>query len=114
MVWSQAFFAVRHDQQHGPVAEPAAEKPQQVDGRLVRPVHVLDDDHIQPGRLADLAQQGSEKKLAGRTGAAQPGQLAVQLACEVEQRAEWLGREQSVTRSPRPAGPRQLLLELFR
>jgi hypothetical protein len=76
-------------------------------------VHVL-DDHIQPGRLADLAQQGSEKKLAGRTGAAQSGQLAVQLACEVEQRAEWLGREQPVARSPRPAGPRQVLLELFR
>ena len=45
-----------------------AEEPQQVDGRLVGPVNVLDHHHVQRAWLADLAQQRPEQLVPGRAG----------------------------------------------
>ncbi len=51
----QAFVAIGHDQQGRGEPDPPAEEPEQVDGCLVRPVHVLDHQHIEPPGLAHLA-----------------------------------------------------------
>ena len=64
IVRGQAFVPVGGDEQHGGVADPAAQEPQQVDGGLVGPVDVLHHQHVQRIRLTDLAQQRAEQVLA--------------------------------------------------
>jgi hypothetical protein len=63
-------------------------------------VHILDDQHIQRPRPADLTQQSAE-------------QLPAELPGQVEQRPQRPRREQPITPTPRPAGirhiPRKLL-----
>jgi len=46
---------VGDDQERRDILEAAAEEPQQVHGGLVGPVHILDDDDVQAGRLAESA-----------------------------------------------------------
>jgi len=56
IVRRQVVIPERNDQQHPGLAQPAAGEPEQVHGRLVGPVDILDHHHVQRPRLADLAQ----------------------------------------------------------
>jgi hypothetical protein len=50
----QALVPVGDQKQHRDVPDAPAEETQQVDGGLVGPVDVLDDQHVQLTRRADL------------------------------------------------------------
>jgi hypothetical protein len=76
-------------------------------------VNVLDGDHAQRARLADLAQQSAEQILTGSTGLAQNFQLPADLAGEVQQRPQRARGEQAIARPPRPTGIRQVVLQLL-
>jgi hypothetical protein len=109
----QVIVSVGGKQQHLGIRQPPAKEPQQVDARLIGPVDVLHDHHIQRSRLADLAQQRPEQLLAASSGAAQLRQLPAQLCGQVKQRPERPGGEQAVARTPGPAGIGQVALELL-
>ena len=97
----QLIVAVAHDQEHRDLADPSREKAQQIEGGLVGPMHVLDDDDRQRSRLAQLGQERVEELLPGRVCPAQRVQAAVYLLRDVEERTERPGREHAV------AGARQ-------
>jgi len=52
---------------------------QQIDGRFVGPVQILDDHYMQRGRIAGLAQQRGEQLIARSAGAAQFKQLTAEI-----------------------------------
>lgn len=90
------------NKQHRGVPDPATQEPQQIDGRLISPVDILDDDHFERARLADLGQC-TEQLLARSAGAAQVQQLAAELIREVEQWPQGTASEQAIAAPPGPA-----------
>ncbi len=56
VTWGQVLAAVGDEEQNGGVRQPPAKEPQQVNGRLIGPVDVLHDHHVQRSPFADLAQ----------------------------------------------------------
>ncbi len=104
----QAVVTVGGNEQHRSVPDAPAKEPQQIDGRLIGPVNVLHNDHIERPRFADLPQQRTEQLLAGSVGSAQGEQLSAELTCEVEERPEWARGEQAIAGPPGPAGIRHL------
>jgi hypothetical protein len=107
----QPVVPVRGDYQHRRRADAAREKPHQVERRLVRPVNVLDHDHVEPVIAGDLAQQRAEQLVALGPVPAQILQRTAEIAGEVEQRGERPRRRESVAGAPRPAGTGQIALE---
>ena len=63
---------------------------------------VLDDDHAKPALCTELTQQGREQIVPRTLHPAQPGQIAAELAAEVQERSERARREQPVARAPAP------------
>jgi hypothetical protein len=112
VVRGQALVPERGDQQQRQAAQPPAEEAQQVQRRLVGPVHVLDDDP-QPGTGGQLPQQGREQRVAMHAGGHRGAQLTAQAVGEVEQRPERARGEQAVARTPGPLRVGQLGLELL-
>ena len=104
----QAVVPVGGDEQHRGVAQPPAQVAEQVEGGLVGPVDVLDDDHVQHPRRAEHAEQRAEQFLAAGPGPAALQQRAAELIRQVEQRPERARREQAVAHAPRPASIRQI------
>ena len=92
----QFVAAIGHDQQHRDLADPSREKAQHVEGGLVGPVHVLDNNDRQRPRLAKLGEEGAEELFAGGVCPAQGVQVAANLLRDVEKRAERPGCEHSV------------------
>jgi len=93
-----------HDQDRHRL-HPAGEQPQDVQGRLVRPVHVLEDEHGR-GRRPQLAGQRRHHRMRHRA----PGHDRLQLAAgplgDLQQRAEGARREQRIAGAPQD--PRRL------
>ena len=83
----------------------AREESQDVEGRLVGPVQVLEDEH---GRRAarELAQQGGRDLVRVRPTRGHACQLAAGVLGDVEQRTQGARREQRVARPPQD--PRRL------
>jgi len=74
----------------------AAEEADQVDGRLVGPVRVFDDDQMELVRLADLSQQRGEQLVTLDARPAQVRQRATELFGDVQEGTEGAWREQAV------------------
>ena len=83
----QLILPVRSHDQDRELADPPGQEPQQVQGRLVGPVDVLDDDHAKPALCTELTQQGREQIVPRTLHPAQPGQIAAELAAEVKERS---------------------------
>ena len=61
--------AERDHQQHRQVAEAASQEAEQVEGRVVGPLHVLDDEDHEAVGVLEPAQGGVEHLVAGQAGA---------------------------------------------
>jgi hypothetical protein len=64
---------------------------------------VLDDDHAQPARLAELAQQRGEQLVPGGLRPVQASQPSAKLASNIKERPQRARREQPVACPPAPA-----------
>ena len=84
---------VGQHQQRGQTVEAAREIAQHVEGGVVRPLHVVEDEHRRAGR-AELGDGGVEHRL--RTTAERPFEGAARARHGLLQRAEGTGREQVV------------------
>jgi len=109
----QVLVTVGHKQQHRSVPDSPAQEPQQVNGRLIGPVDVLHNHHVQRPRFADLAQQSTEQLIAASRGTAQVQQLPAKLISDIKQRPERARGEQPSARPPGPARIRQVTLKLL-
>ncbi len=109
----QLILAVgRHDQDRE-LADPTGQEPQQIQRRLIGPVDVLDDDHAQPGRLAELAKKRGKQLIPGRLRPVQASQLPAKLTSDIKERSQRARREQPVTLPPAPARITQADSELL-
>jgi hypothetical protein len=97
MVDRQLVVAVADDQQRPGPLHPPPQKHQQIQGRLVRPVGVLDHHNLRARRLVQLIQERSEQVLPWPPRGQQLGQPAARLPGDVVQRPQRPGREQRVT-----------------
>ncbi len=102
MVRGQRIVAVGDGEQGSRPGDAAAEEAEQVQGRLVGPVDVLHDDHGQPLRGVQLAEQVGEQLVPRDAGTAGVEQRTAELVGDVEERPQRPWREQPVTR---PGGP---------
>ncbi len=94
------------------MSQAPTKEPQQIDGGLVRPVDVLDDNDVQLW-FEKPAQQCIEEFFAGGLSAAKLEQWATGLSRDVEQRSEGARSKETVARSPRPTRVRDVALELL-
>ncbi len=110
----QRVVAEGDDQQHRQVAQPAPQEAEQVEGRVVGPLHVLDDQHGQAVGVAEpAAGRRRTPSSRGSAGADRVEQGAADLAGDVVQRRERSRREQAVAGAPGPGGVAELVLELL-
>jgi hypothetical protein len=106
VVGAHLVVAVGHDEQCRQPFHPPGQEHQPVQGRLVGPVRVLDDHHLQPGRVRrQLVQERREELLLGRSGSKPLGQHTTGLPADVVQRAEGARRDQPVAAAPQHPGP---------
>jgi hypothetical protein len=83
--------AVGDQQQRPGLVDASSQEHQQVQGRLIGPVGVLDHDDLWPGRLVELVQEGREQPLPRAPGGQQGGRWAAGLAGNVVQGPERRG-----------------------
>ena len=108
----ESVIAVGEQQQGRRAADPPAEEAEQVEGRLVGPVNVLDDHDVEVPGLTDLSQERVEEFPAVGAVAAQFPQLSAEVCGQIEQWSERTGGGQAVTCAPRPPCAAHVLLGL--
>jgi hypothetical protein len=89
--------AVRHEHERGQALDPPAEQPQEIEGRLVRPVQILEHEHS--GLYPELVEERADHLVRPRASFHQATQLAAGRLGDVCERPERAGREQRVTGS---------------
>jgi hypothetical protein len=99
MVACHLVVAVGDDQQRPGVVHPPPQEHQQVQGRLVRPLGVLDHYHPRVLRLVQLIQERGEQPLPRLPRRQQLGEPAARLPGDVVQWAQRTWREQRITSS---------------
>jgi hypothetical protein len=103
--------AIADDHQRRHRLHPAGEQPQDVERRLVRPVHVLEHEHGRDPR-AQLARQRHHHRVRHRTTLNDRLQLAPGGLGNLDQRPERARREERVASAPEdPRRPAALLAE---
>ena len=101
----EGVVAERDHEQDRQVAEPAAEEAEQVEGRVVGPLHVLDDEHDERrGASSSQRRAASKTSLAGEAGAHRVEQVPTDRPRDVAQGCERARCEQAVAGTPDPAG----------
>jgi len=85
----------------------ASEQAEQVERRLVRPVHVLQEEHRRP--RAQLVEQRGEHVVRPRAARDEPGERLADLGRDVGDRPERAGREERVARTLQHAHVRRAL-----
>ena len=89
-------ITVGRNQKHGQRIDAAGDDPEDVEGRLVGPVHVLEHDDARP-TLVQLGHERSGELVRPRGGRRHACQLAAYRTCDVEERAERARSEERVT-----------------
>jgi hypothetical protein len=103
MAQRELVVAIGRDDERRRRVHLARQEAQDVEGRLVGPVQVLEDEH---GRRAarELAQQGHRDLVRVRPARGHACELAAGVLGDVEQRTESAGREERVARPPQDPG----------
>ena len=83
----QLVVAVGEDEHGGQVRDPADEVTQRVEGRVVRPVNVLDDQHGRMFRPGQFGAQGGEHAVTVAAVGHGAAELGSHAACQVTERA---------------------------
>ena len=87
VVGGQALVAVGDQDQGARMPDPPAQEAQQVEGRLVGPVHVLDDEDRRASGARQLASRAENSCSRGAVCRDSCSSVAAELAGEVEQAA---------------------------
>ena len=94
MVASEGIVSICGADEHPAVTDSAAQELNQLKTCLVRPVHVLEHQHVEVVRRGELIPQLPEHRAARHLGQSTGvGQLAAELTGDVQQRRERLRRE---------------------
>jgi hypothetical protein len=105
MAPAQLVVAVARDHQRRNRRDPPAEQAQHVEGRLVRPVQVVQDDDHAPVRLSRTDHRRGDLVRLG-AGRHEVPQLAAGLLGDVDEGAQRAGRVQRVAGAPPDLGDR--------
>jgi hypothetical protein len=88
MIGADLIRAPRHDDQGGNPVDAPAEVSQKVEGGLVGPVDVLEDDRVERASASDRGGKRGEHPMAGRGRREQRLEVLFQIGRHVEQRPE--------------------------
>lgn len=110
MVDGKFVVAVRDNQQRLRLRDPPSEEHEQVQGRLVGPVRVLDYDDRRPVAALQLIEQRREQLLTRTAGGKQPREGTAGAPADVMQRPERPRSEQRIARTEQEPGPRGVML----
>ena len=101
--------AIARDHQSRDRLDPTGEQPQDVERRLVRPVHILEHEH---GRcaFAELTSQRRDDLMRNRAARDTLLEVAADILGDREQRAEWARREEGIAGAPQDSRRRTGLL----
>ena len=106
--------AIGGEEERAQVADPAAQEVEQVERRLVAPVHILDGEHGQAGRLDEGRFDRAENPVAGGPGIEQVDNVRPEGMGDIQQRSQRAVHPQAIAGDDQhPAGVVQLLPELF-
>jgi hypothetical protein len=113
VIGCEGIVAEGHEQQDRQLGDPATEEAEQVQRRLVRPLHVFDHQHPEVGDRGRRLQHRVEDLVARRRRPYGVQQRAAELSRHVVHRTQRSRREQAVAQAPRPRGVDQPALQLF-
>ena len=107
---AQLVVAIRGEHEGRPeTVDPAADEGEHVQGRLVRPVQVVEDEDGRPARL-QLPDHGARHVVGLGVAVHHVVELTAGLRCDVDEGPERSRREQRVARAPEDACRRVLVV----